>query len=236
MLDAKVIDPKVIVALDYDNQNEALAFVDRIEPGSCRLKVGKEMFTYFGPDFVRQLHDRGHSVFLDLKFHDIPNTCSKAVKAAADLGVWMVNVHASGGERMMTASREILEPYCKDRPLLIGVTVLTSMEASDLAGIGIKQEPQQQVLNLASLAKNSGLDGVVCSAQEASILKGNLGQNFKLVTPGIRPVGSEAGDQRRVMTPVEAIAAGSDYLVIGRPITQAVDPALVLAEINKSLA
>ncbi|WP_305403503.1 orotidine-5'-phosphate decarboxylase [Photobacterium leiognathi] len=236
MLDAKVIDPKVIVALDYDNQNEALAFVDRIEPGSCRLKVGKEMFTYFGPDFVRQLHDRGHSVFLDLKFHDIPNTCSKAVKAAADLGVWMVNVHASGGERMMTASREILEPYGKDRPLLIGVTVLTSMEASDLAGIGIKQEPQQQVLNLASLAKNSGLDGVVCSAQEASILKGNLGQNFKLVTPGIRPVGSEAGDQRRVMTPIEAIAAGSDYLVIGRPITQAADPALVLAEINKSLA
>ncbi|WP_318458755.1 orotidine-5'-phosphate decarboxylase [Photobacterium leiognathi] len=236
MLDAKVIDPKVIVALDYDNQNEALAFVDRIEPGSCRLKVGKEMFTYFGPDFVRQLHDRGHSVFLDLKFHDIPNTCSKAVKAAADLGVWMVNVHASGGERMMTASREILEPYGKDRPLLIGVTVLTSMEASDLAGISINQEPQQQVLNLASLAKNSGLDGVVCSAQEASILKGNLGQNFKLVTPGIRPVGSEAGDQRRVMTPVEAIAAGSDYLVIGRPITQAADPALVLAEINKSLA
>ncbi|WP_434137372.1 orotidine-5'-phosphate decarboxylase [Photobacterium leiognathi] len=236
MLDAKVIDPKVIVALDYDNQNEALAFVNRIEPGSCRLKVGKEMFTYFGPDFVRQLHDRGHSVFLDLKFHDIPNTCSKAVKAAADLGVWMVNVHASGGERMMTASREILEPYGKDRPLLIGVTVLTSMEASDLAGIGINQEPQQQVLNLASLAKNSGLDGVVCSAQEASILKGNLGQNFKLVTPGIRPVGSEAGDQRRVMTPVEAIAAGSDYLVIGRPITQAADPALVLAEINKSLA
>ncbi|WP_305421061.1 orotidine-5'-phosphate decarboxylase [Photobacterium leiognathi] len=236
MLDAKVIDPKVIVALDYDNQNEALAFVDRIEPGSCRLKVGKEMFTYFGPDFVRQLHDRGHSVFLDLKFHDIPNTCSKAVKAAADLGVWMVNVHASGGERMMTASREILEPYGKERPLLIGVTVLTSMEASDLAGIGIKREPQQQVLNLASLVKNSGLDGVVCSAQEASILKGNLGQNFKLVTPGIRPVGSEAGDQRRVMTPVEAIAAGSDYLVIGRPITQAADPALVLAEINKSLA
>ncbi|PSV23588.1 orotidine-5'-phosphate decarboxylase [Photobacterium leiognathi subsp. mandapamensis] len=236
MLDAKVIDPKVIVALDYDNQNEALAFVDRIEPGSCRLKVGKEMFTYFGPDFVRQLHDRGHSVFLDLKFHDIPNTCSKAVKAAADLGVWMVNVHASGGERMMTASREILEPYGKDRPLLIGVTVLTSMEASDLAGIGINQEPQQQVLNLASLAKNSGLDGVVCSAQEASILKGNLGQSFKLVTPGIRPVGSEAGDQRRVMTPVEAMAAGSDYLVIGRPITQAADPAFVLAEINKSLA
>jgi orotidine-5'-phosphate decarboxylase len=236
MLDAKVTDPKVIVALDYDNHNEALAFVDRIEPGSCRLKVGKEMFTFFGPDFVRQLHDRGHSVFLDLKFHDIPNTCSKAVRAAAELGVWMVNVHASGGERMMTASREILEPYGKDRPLLIGVTVLTSMEASDLAGIGIACQPQQQVLNLATLTKNSGLDGVVCSAQEAGLLKEQLGQQFKLVTPGIRPVGSDAGDQRRVMTPVEAIGAGSDYLVIGRPITQASDPAAVLAAINKTLA
>ncbi|MCD9540214.1 orotidine-5'-phosphate decarboxylase [Photobacterium carnosum] len=236
MLDAKVTDPKVIVALDYDNHHEALAFVDRIEPGSCRLKVGKEMFTFFGPDFVRQLHARGHSVFLDLKFHDIPNTCSKAVRAAAELGVWMVNVHASGGERMMTASREILEPYGKDRPLLIGVTVLTSMEASDLAGVGILCQPQQQVLNLATLTKNSGLDGVVCSAQEAIILKSKLGQQFKLVTPGIRPVGSEVGDQRRVMTPVEAIDAGSDYLVIGRPITQASDPAAVLAAINKTLA
>ncbi|KLV09027.1 orotidine 5'-phosphate decarboxylase [Photobacterium aquae] len=231
-----MLDPKVIVALDYPSQDEALAFVDRIEPGSCRLKVGKEMFTYFGPDFVRKLHDRGHSVFLDLKFHDIPNTCSHAVRAAAEMGVWMVNVHASGGERMMTASREILEPYGKDRPLLIGVTVLTSMEASDLRGIGIQCEPQEQVLNLARLTKNSGLDGVVCSAQEASLLKGELGQSFKLVTPGIRPAGSAAGDQRRVMTPVEAVAAGSDYLVIGRPITQAEDPAAVLAAINKTLA
>ncbi|MGF1690684.1 orotidine-5'-phosphate decarboxylase [Photobacterium kagoshimensis] len=231
-----MLDPKVIVALDYPNQDDALAFVDRIEPGSCRLKVGKEMFTYFGPDFVRKLHDRGHSVFLDLKFHDIPNTCSRAVAAAADMGVWMVNVHASGGERMMAASREILEPYGKDRPLLIAVTVLTSMEASDLAGIGIQREPQEHVLNLASLTKNSGLDGVVCSAQEASMLKANLGQEFKLITPGIRPAGSAAGDQRRVMTPVEAVQAGSDYLVIGRPITKAVDPAAVLAEINASLA
>lgn len=236
MLDTQLMDPKVIVALDYDNQNDALAFVDRIEPGSCRLKVGKEMFTFYGPDFVRKLHDRGHSVFLDLKFHDIPNTCSKAVKVAAELGVWMVNVHASGGERMMTASREILEPYGKDRPLLIGVTVLTSMESSDLAGIGISRSPQEQVMNLATLTKNSGLDGVVCSAQEASLLKSNLGQEFKLVTPGIRPAGSAAGDQRRVMTPVEAIAAGSDYLVIGRPITQAENPAQVLADINATLA
>ncbi|WP_064602855.1 orotidine-5'-phosphate decarboxylase [Photobacterium sp. J15] len=231
-----MLDPKVIVALDYPSQDEALAFVDRIEPGSCRLKVGKEMFTLYGPDFVRKLHDRGHSVFLDLKFHDIPNTCSRAVAAAAELGVWMVNVHASGGERMMAASREILEPYGRDRPLLIGVTVLTSMDESDLAGIGIQREPREHVLSLATLAKNSGLDGVVCSAQEATMLKGNLGQEFKLVTPGIRPAGSAAGDQRRVMTPVEAVQAGSDYLVIGRPITQATDPAAVLAEINKSLA
>ncbi|KKD00627.1 MULTISPECIES: orotidine-5'-phosphate decarboxylase [Photobacterium] len=230
-----MLDPKVIVALDYPTQDAALAFVDRIEPGSCRLKVGKEMFTLFGPDFVRQLHDKGHSVFLDLKFHDIPNTCSRAVKAAADLGVWMVNVHASGGERMMTASREILEPYGKDRPLLIAVTVLTSMEAQDLAGVGISCSPEEHVLNLATLTKNSGLDGVVCSAQEANMLKANLGAEFKLVTPGIRPAGSAAGDQRRVMTPAEAVKAGSDYLVIGRPITQADDPAAVLAEINRSL-
>ncbi|MGF1871425.1 orotidine-5'-phosphate decarboxylase [Photobacterium indicum] len=231
-----MLDPKVIVALDYPNQDAALAFVDRIEPGSCRLKVGKEMFTLYGPDFVRKLHERGHSVFLDLKFHDIPNTCSRAVAAAAELGVWMVNVHASGGERMMAASRDILEPYGKDRPLLIAVTVLTSMEASDLAGIGIACAPQEQVLNLATLTKNSGLDGVVCSAQESTMLKSALGKEFQLITPGIRPVGSAAGDQRRVMTPVEAVNAGSDYLVIGRPITQATDPAAVLAEINKSLA
>ncbi|EEW11416.1 orotidine-5'-phosphate decarboxylase [Vibrio mimicus] len=228
-------DPKVIVALDYDNLADALAFVDKIDPSTCRLKVGKEMFTLFGPEFVRELHKRGFSVFLDLKFHDIPNTCSKAVKAAAELGVWMVNVHASGGERMMVASREILEPYGKDRPLLIGVTVLTSMESSDLQGIGIQTSPQDHVLRLATLTKNSGLDGVVCSAQEASLLKQNLGSEFKLVTPGIRPAGTEQGDQRRIMTPAQAIASGSDYLVIGRPITQASHPDLVLQEINRTL-
>ncbi|GAM54817.1 orotidine 5'-phosphate decarboxylase [Vibrio ishigakensis] len=230
------MDQKVIVALDYDKKDDALRFVDRIDPASCRLKVGKEMFTLFGPEFVRELHSRGFSVFLDLKFHDIPNTCSKAVKAAADLGVWMVNVHASGGERMMTASREILEPYGKDRPLLIGVTVLTSMEQSDLSGIGLDVEPKQQVFRLASLTKNSGLDGVVCSAQEASFLKTELGKEFKLVTPGIRPAGAAVGDQKRIMTPVDAISAGSDYLVIGRPITQAENPSQVLADINASLA
>jgi orotidine-5'-phosphate decarboxylase len=194
------------------------------------------MFTLFGPEFVRELHKRGFSVFLDLKFHDIPNTCSKAVRAAAEMGVWMVNVHAGGGERMMTASREILEPYGKDRPLLIGVTVLTSMEQSDLAGIGIDVAPQEQVLRLANLTKNAGLDGVVCSAQEASMLKAELGTKFKLVTPGIRPAGAAVGDQKRIMTPDMAIQAGSDYLVIGRPITQAEDPAKVLAEINASLS
>ncbi|MUK76004.1 orotidine-5'-phosphate decarboxylase [Aliivibrio fischeri] len=229
-------DQKVIVALDYDNQADALTFVDKIDPSSCRLKVGKEMFTLFGPEFVKELHKRGFSVFLDLKFHDIPNTCSKAVRAAAEMGVWMVNVHASGGERMMSASREILEPYGSDRPLLIGVTVLTSMEQQDLAGIGLDIAPQEQVKRLAALTKNSGLDGVVCSAQEASMLKADLGKEFQLVTPGIRPAGSDVGDQKRIMTPVDAITAGSDYLVIGRPITQAENPSQVLNEINLSLA
>ncbi|MUK29930.1 orotidine-5'-phosphate decarboxylase [Aliivibrio fischeri] len=229
-------DQKVIVALDYDNQADALTFVDKIDPSSCRLKVGKEMFTLFGPEFVKELHKRGFSVFLDLKFHDIPNTCSKAVRAAAEMGVWMVNVHASGGERMMSASREILEPYGSDRPLLIGVTVLTSMEQQDLAGIGLDIAPQEQVKRLAALTKNSGLDGVVCSAQEASMLKADLGKGFQLVTPGIRPAGADVGDQKRIMTPVDAITAGSDYLVIGRPITQAENPSQVLNEINLSLA
>ncbi|MGF1763438.1 orotidine-5'-phosphate decarboxylase [Aliivibrio kagoshimensis] len=230
-----MLDPKVIVALDYNNQSDAFDFVDKIDPSSCRLKVGKEMFTLFGPDFVRELHKRGFSVFLDLKFHDIPNTCSKAVAAAAELGVWMVNVHASGGERMMTASREILEPYGKDRPLLIGVTVLTSMEQQDLAGIGINVAPQEHVLRLAKLTKQCGLDGVVCSAHESALLKSEVGSEFKLVTPGIRPAGSAVGDQKRIMTPYEAVTAGSDYLVIGRPITQAASPANVLAAINATL-
>lgn len=230
-----MLDPKVIVALDYENQVDALGFVDNIDPASCRLKVGKEMFTLFGPDFVRALHQRGFSVFLDLKFHDIPNTCSKAVRAAAELGVWMTNVHASGGERMMAASREILEPYGKDRPLLIAVTVLTSMEQSDLAGIGLDVNPQNQVKRLARLTQNSGLDGVVCSAQESQVLKQELGKEFKLITPGIRPTGSDAGDQRRIMTPYDAVQAGSDYLVIGRPITQSLNPNQVLIDINATL-
>ncbi|OOE84558.1 orotidine 5'-phosphate decarboxylase [Salinivibrio siamensis] len=228
-------DPKVIVALDYANMNHALAFAEKIEPGSCRLKVGKEMFTLFGPALIKQLHAGGHEVFLDLKFHDIPNTCARAVAAAAELGVWMVNVHAAGGERMMVAAREALVPYGGNRPWLIGVTVLTSMTAVDLADSGIQISPQAQVQRLAGLTQQAGLDGVVCSAQEASLLKAQCGDAFKLVTPGIRPAGSDKGDQRRVMTPEQAVQAGSDYLVIGRPVTKAADPAAVLASINQSL-
>ena len=225
----------VVVALDYDNRDKALAFVDRIDPRDCRLKVGKEMFTLFGPQLVRDLQERGFDVFLDLKFHDIPNTAAHAVKAAADLGVWMVNVHASGGARMMTAAKEALVPFGNDAPLLIAVTVLTSMEASDLHGLGISATPAEYAERLAGLTQQCGLDGVVCSAQEAVRFKAAFGQQFKLVTPGIRTQGSEVGDQRRIMTPEQALAAGVDYMVIGRPVTQSANPAQTLRDINVSL-
>lgn len=225
----------VVVALDYDNRDKALAFVDRIDPRDCRLKVGKEMFTLFGPQLVRDLQQRGFDVFLDLKFHDIPNTTAHAVKAAADLGVWMVNVHASGGARMMTAAKEALLTFGKDAPLLIAVTVLTSMEASDLQGLGINSTPAEHAERLAGLTQQCGLDGVVCSAQEAARFKSVFGSEFKLVTPGIRPQGCDAGDQRRIMTPEQALAAGVDYMVIGRPVTQSADPAQTLRAINASL-
>ncbi|MBD2781526.1 orotidine-5'-phosphate decarboxylase [Xenorhabdus szentirmaii] len=231
----KQIDSPVIVALDYDNQDEALSFVDKINPQFCRLKVGKEMFTLYGPQFVQTLHQRGFDVFLDLKFHDIPNTTARAVAAAAELGVWMVNVHASGGARMMTAAKEALLAYGKDAPLLIAVTVLTSMEQSDLSGIGIDMTPAQHAERLALLTKQCGLDGVVCSAHEAQQLKTVCGQEFQLVTPGIRPVGADAGDQRRIMTPPQAVQAGVDYMVIGRPITRAENPELALQQINQSI-
>lgn len=225
----------VVVALDYDNRDKALAFVDRIDPRDCRLKVGKEMFTLFGPQLVRDLQQRGFDVFLDLKFHDIPNTAAHAVKAAADLGVWMVNVHASGGARMMTAAKEALLSFGNDAPLLIAVTVLTSMEASDLKGLGINATPAEHAERLAGLTQQCGLDGVVCSAQEAVRFKTAFGKDFKLVTPGIRPQGSDVGDQRRIMTPEQALAAGVDYMVIGRPVTQSADPAQTLRDINASL-
>lgn len=228
-------DSPIVVALDYDNRDKALAFIDRIDPRDCRLKVGKEMFTLFGPQFVRDVQLRGFDVFLDLKFHDIPNTTARAVAAAAELGVWMVNVHASGGARMMTAAREALLPFGKDAPLLIAVTVLTSMEASDLSDLGITVTPAEYAERLARLTQNCGLDGVVCSAHEAVRFKSELGQAFKLVTPGIRPAGSDAGDQRRIMTPQQAQTAGVDFMVIGRPITQSVNPSETLRDIRASL-
>ena len=228
-------DPKIIVALDFPSQNPALELVDKLDPSKCRLKVGKELFTRSGPQLVEGLQKRGFDVFLDLKFHDIPNTTSAAVAAAADLGVWMVNVHASGGEKMMTACRERLEGFGADRPLLIAVTVLTSMNADDLAGIGITDSPEAQVSRLATLTKNCGLDGVVCSAQEAPKLKAEQGADFKLITPGIRPLTADKGDQQRIMTPTDALKAGSDYLVIGRPITQANDPLAALEAIHSEV-
>jgi len=224
----------IVVALDFDNRTQTLELVDRLDPERCRLKIGKELFTSEGPQLVEAVQNKGFDVFLDLKFHDIPNTCAKAVAAAANLGVWMVNVHASGGERMMVAAREALEKF-QQKPLLIGVTVLTSMEQSDLAGIGLDIEPQEQVKRLAQLTKASGLDGVVCSAQEAVMLKQLCGQDFKLVTPGIRPSFAAQGDQRRVMTPKQAMDAGVDYMVIGRPITQAKDPIEALTLIEQEL-
>ena len=226
---------KIIVALDYEKEAEALALVDQIDPNLCRLKVGKEMFTTLGMNFVKQLHQRNFDVFLDLKYHDIPNTVARAVRSAADLGVWMVDLHASGGLRMMEEAKRILEPYGKDAPLLIAVTVLTSMEDLDLLQIGINASPMEQVLRLAHLTQRAGLDGVVCSPQEVEILRNACGEDFKLVTPGIRPVGADFGDQRRVMTPTAAIRAGSDYLVIGRPITKADNPVGVLRSINASI-
>lgn len=226
----------VVVALDYENQQEALDLVSKLDPSLCRLKVGKEMFTHFGPNFITELHKRRFDVFLDLKFHDIPNTTAKAVKAAADLGVWMVNVHASGGSKMMAAAREILEPYGEQRPLLIAVTVLTSMEQSDLLELGLDVTPAQHVARLAGLAQGAGVDGVVCSAQEAHLLKQQCGKDFKLVTPGIRPSFAAADDQKRIMTPAQAQQVGVDYMVIGRPITKAVDPLDALQKIYRELS
>ncbi len=225
----------IVVALDFPSEAQALALAERLNPQQCRLKVGKELFTRCGPKVVEGLHALGFEVFLDLKFHDIPNTTAMAVKAAAELGVWMVNVHCSGGLKMMQACREVLEQHNGNTPLLIGVTVLISMEQSDLAGIGLYIAHQQQVLRLAGLPEQAGLDGLVCSAQEAALLKKQWPAG-QLVTPGIRPAGSAQDDQKRILTPAQAMRAGSDYLVIGRPITQAADPAQALSDILAELA
>lgn len=224
----------VIVALDYANASAALTLVDQLDPILCRVKVGKELFTREGPSVVKAIQSRGFEVFLDLKFHDIPNTVASAVHAAADLGVWMVNVHASGGQRMMLAAHERLQQH-NHSTLLIAVTVLTSSERSDLADIGLDIEPIDQVRRLAQLTANCGLDGVVCSAQEATLLRQIHQKPFALVTPGIRPEGSATDDQRRIMTPQQAIEVGVDYMVIGRPITQAKEPIAALKAILASI-
>jgi orotidine-5'-phosphate decarboxylase len=225
----------IIVALDFPTAAAALALAAQLDPSQCRLKVGKELFTRCGPSIVEALQAQGFEVFLDLKFHDIPNTTAMAVKAAAELAVWMVNVHCSGGLRMMAACRNELDKLSGAKPLLIGVTVLTSMEQDDLAGIGLNIEPQAQVLRLAGLAEQAGLDGLVCSAQEASVLKA-AHPTLQLVTPGIRPAGSAQDDQRRILTPAQAMQTGSDYLVIGRPISQASNPQQALAAVLAELA
>ncbi len=225
----------LIVALDFDNAAAALALSDDLDPSMCQVKVGKELFTRAGPALVEQLQERGFEVFLDLKFHDIPNTVAAAVRAAADLGVWMVNIHASGGSRMMAAAGQALE-QADHRPLLIGVTVLTSMSEQDLRELGHEETPQQRVARLAQLAFDSGLDGVVCSAQETAMLREQCGPEFTLVTPGIRLAGDDAGDQRRVVTPLDALANGSDYLVIGRSVTGAEDPVATLVKIHADLS
>ena len=227
-------DPKIIIALDYAAAAPALALAGRLQPSLCRLKVGKELFTATGPALLEQLMRRGFEIFLDLKFHDIPNTTAQACKAAAALGVWMINVHALGGRKMMEAAHEAIANTAQP-PKLIAVTVLTSMAQQDLTELGINTSPADLVLHLATLARDSGLDGVVCSAQEAALLRRHCGDDFLLVTPGIRPANAKADDQARTMTPRVALENGADYLVIGRPITQAVDPLQALKNIAKEI-
>ncbi len=224
-------DSRVIVALDFPDASRALSLVERLDPALCRLKVGKEMFTRLGPAFIDQLAGRGFELFLDLKFHDIPNTVAAACDAAADLGVWMMNLHASGGRRMMEAARDRLEQRT-ERPLLVAVTILTSLSAEDIAEVGLHGQPADNVLRLAELANRSGMDGVVCSPREAADLRARIGGDFLLVTPGVRPQDAAVDDQRRVMTPSDAIVAGASYLVIGRPITGAAEPIEALRRIN----
>jgi orotidine-5'-phosphate decarboxylase len=224
----------IIVALDFATASLASALVERLDPSRCRLKVGKELFTRSGPALVEQLQNRGFEVFLDLKFHDIPNTVAAACAAAADLGVWMVNLHISGGARMIEAARARLD-CMSSRPLLIGVTLLTSLSREDLSAVGCPGEPGERVLALAALGHAAGLDGVVCSPLEAAAVRAAEGPGFRLVTPGVRPVGAALDDQVRVMTPREALAAGADDLVIGRPITAADDPLAALRAIEDSL-
>ena len=231
-----MVDTKgpLIVALDFDTATEALDLVDLLDPDTCRVKVGKQLFTREGPAILKALGSRGFDVFLDLKFHDIPNTVANASVAAAEQGAWMVNVHASGGSRMMVAARDALAKL-SNPPKLIAVTVLTSMAPEDLSETGIPASPMERVVLLAELAQQAGMVGVVCSAQEAQQLRARLGPDFDLVTPGIRLPGGNVGDQRRVLSPSDALAAGANYLVVGRPITAASDPAGALEHIRSSI-
>ncbi len=226
---------KLIVALDFNDQNKALDLVDQLDPQNSALKVGSEMFTRFGHAFVTSLIKRQFKVFLDLKFHDIPNTVAQSCKAAADLGVWMMNLHASGGHEMMLAARQALDSFGPNRPLLIAVTVLTSMSEAELPTVGVPSDLKSQVLILARLALDAQLDGVVCSAQEAAMIKAKTTPSFITVTPGIRLIGDNLDDQSRIMTPYQAIKSGSDHLVIGRPITKAEHPAEVVNKILEDL-
>ena len=226
--------PRVIVALDTSSAADALVLADRLHPGDCRLKVGYELFTAAGPAVVEKLMGKGFEVFLDLKYHDIPNTVAAACTAAARMGIWMLNVHALGGVHMLQAAREAIDKSVKC-PLLIGVTVLTSHSAEDLADLGLRGQPEEHVLRLAEQVQRCGLDGVVCSAREAHVLRDRMGKSFCLVTPGIRPAGVASNDQQRVVTPGEAIKMGANYLVIGRPISANKDPACVLAAINQDV-
>lgn len=228
-------DPRIIVALDYPDAKGALALVARLDPTFCKVKIGKELYTAAGPQLVENINKSGFPVFLDLKYHDIPNTVAAACSAAAALGVWMLNVHALGGRAMLSAAREAIAKAGKP-PKLIAVTLLTSMGPADMADVGLGGTPQDAVSRLARLAQDCGLDGVVCSPQEAVALRRQCGEGFTLVTPGIRPAQAGQDDQQRVATPSQAIADGADYLVIGRPITRAPDPLAALRRINEEIA
>lgn len=226
----------IIIALDFSTQQSALDFVKKLDPSLCALKIGKNMFTRFGPDLVRMLIQKKFRIFLDLKFHDIPNTVFDACTAAAELGVWMLNVHVSGGVAMMRAARSAIDSFSQEkRPLLIGVTVLTSLDEADLTFLGVHDSVENTVLRFAKAAQSCGLDGVVCSAKEIKILKENCDQDFLLVTPGIRLESDSKDDQKRTVTPQEALQAGADYLVIGRSITQATDPMAVLRDLKTTV-
>ena len=230
------MSPKIIIALDFDNEFKALELLDSLDPSKVSVKIGSELFTRFGPAFVKTVISKGFKVFLDLKFHDIPNTVAASAKAAADLGVWMFNVHALGGSEMLEKTATALLEYGHDKPLLIAVTILTSMDDSEYECLGFNNTLDNQVVHLSALAQNAGLDGVVCSALDVKRIKQYCGSNYLAVTPGIRPDMNMLNDQSRVMTPYDAVQAGSDFLVIGRPVTRASNPQFVLQMILDSIS